>query len=97
MLWAQETFIDTEGEYIIERTDIYETCYDRPGSLFRAGRKQYGRCTSRVYRECAGGKDEPIGWVFQGTDRTTDRQREVWVTVYDGPPATTPAPVHVLK
>jgi hypothetical protein len=74
-------------------SDVYESCHDKPGELFRDLQKQYGRCTSRVYV----GDGKPIGWVFQKKVPYTDRwskpgevyDQETWVTVHSGPPTKT--------
>ena len=72
--------------------DYYEPYTDDLGQLFKSLRREYGRCTSRVYVDAPDGTADPIGWVFEkqveyedaDRARLTGRERlynrQVWVT-----------------
>ena len=67
---------------------MYETFTDSVGELYRAMRREYGRCEGRVYRDTAD-STKAIGWVFvkrmQYEDSPDTYLRRVWVTLHDAP------------
>lgn len=82
----QETYINATEGHGIGESDEYEPFTNNPGELFRALRKEYGRCVSRVYVDAPeGGLPIVVGWVFVGRQKYEDDPkqtylREVWVT-----------------
>ena len=91
-LYIQETYINKTKGYRFGESDVYESAYDDKGDLFRALRREYGRCASRVYVDTDKGS-KPIGWVFEGRAKYDDCNetylRETWVTIHDAPPTKT--------
>jgi hypothetical protein len=96
-LYCDESYVHVEnmGKENEKRTSLgggepYETYTDSLGELYRACRKQHGRCVSRVYLE-KGEKVKPIGWVFLKKNPGEPEGDgsgviETWVTVYTKPP-----------
>ena len=84
-LYVQETYLNATEGHVIGESDVYETFTDDPGELYRAMRREYGRCISKVYVDSPNGP-RAIGWVFQARDKYEDTGetylREVWVTVH---------------
>ena len=93
MLWVSEAFVNLSKEIRYGETSPYESFTDDSGKLFRSHRREYGRCTGKVYIDTKDGKTLAIGWVFLGRDKYQgcDKTylREVWVTLHDGPPIST--------
>lgn len=91
-LYAQESFVNATDGYRCGDSDVYETFADTPGDLFRAMRREYGRCTGRVYIDTEDGV-RSIGWVFVKREQYQDADesylKETWVTVHDAPPTVT--------
>lgn len=91
-LYVQETYINRTEGYRFGDSDVYESQYDDKGDLYRAVRREYGRCVSRVYVDSNEGA-KPIGWVFVKRDKYEDTGesylREVWVTIHKAPPTKT--------
>jgi hypothetical protein len=91
-LYVQETFVNKTEGYQFGESDVYESGYDDKGKLYRALRRKYGRCVSRVYVDSSQGA-KSIGWVFVKRDKYDDTGdsylREVWVTLHDAPPTKT--------
>ena len=95
-LQIQENFIGedlaTGKSWGQEPSPYYEPYTDNLGQLFKSLRREYGRCTSRVYQDAPDGTADPIGWVFEkkveyedaDRARLTGRERfynrQVWVT-----------------
>ena len=50
------------------------------GKLFRSLRREFGRCTGRVYVDTPDGTPDAIGWVFVGKRDKAGWARETWVT-----------------
>jgi len=90
-LYIQEIFVQVEGEkrYCNCETEVYETCYNSIGKLFKACQQDYGRCISKQYI----GERQQIGWVFEKRVKFEDcgdtYLQEVWVSVHDKTPETT--------
>ena len=82
-----------EGEIVYE-SEVYESAYEDVGELFRACRREYGRCISKVYIDRNDGTSQAIGWVFlkrvpyQDAPNETYLQ-EAWITVHKAPPTRT--------
>jgi hypothetical protein len=55
------------------------------GEIFRAMRREYGRCTSKIYFSYAGRPDREAGWYFikrcEYEDSSDTYLRGAWVTV----------------
>lgn len=97
-LWARETFVDRTKNAMFGESDAYETFATSPGDLYRAMRKEYGRCISKQYTDLNDGQTRVSGWVFLSRQKYEDARdnrpssyylREVWVTVLDGPDTVT--------
>lgn len=88
-LYARETYINATKGHGISDGPWYETYTDARGELYRAMRKEYGRCVSKVYVDRPGAEPLAVGWVFQGRQRYEDTNepylREVWVEVSEQP------------
>jgi hypothetical protein len=91
MIQIRETYINATKGWGIGESDWYEPYTDNRGDLFRAMRKEYGRCISTMYMDhpIEPGIVLKIGWVFQGRDQYQDSKetylREVWVQVKEVP------------
>lgn len=92
-IFAQETYVDATRNAGCGESDVHETFADRPGELFRFMRREYGRCTGRVYVDLPGRPAVPVGWIFQARVRYEDCDetylREVWVTLHERPDTVT--------
>ena len=92
-LYAEENRINRTRGWRYGDSGVYETSYETTGALYRAMRKEYGRCTGRVMIDDKGGRSKPIGWVFLKRDRYDDCNdtflSETWVTVHTAPPTKT--------
>jgi hypothetical protein len=97
MLMISETFINADKGYRFGESEPYEPYTDDVGSLFRAMRREYGRCVSSVYVDAPDGKVKRVGWVFRKRMEYEDYRgrgerfytREVWVTLHDAPDTVT--------
>ena len=91
-LFIQETFTNETENYRFGESDVYETGYSTVGELFRAVRREYGRCISRVYVDRANDA-KPIGWVFERRAKYDDCNQtylqHTWVTIHDALPTKT--------
>ena len=101
-LWVECVHINATNGYGIGDEPAYQTSYraDELGDLYRAMRREYGRCTGHVYvdgpADMFGHREaRPIGWVFIKRRRYEDARdnspkstylHEVWVTVMTGEP-----------
>ena len=93
--WVEKTpyvneYGDTDYRYaLMGESGVYETRYENTGELFRAFKKEAGRCVSRVYHDEHG----PIGWVFEKLVDYEDTGEpflmETWVTVHAAEPTRT--------
>lgn len=74
------------------KTDVYETCCEDKGELFKSLVKAHGRCVSKIYLDTEG-KPKEIGWVFLKKEKYEDSPKtylqETWVTLYSKPPTKT--------
>ena len=93
-LYVQEEYIDATQHAYCGNSDVYETGHDTIGTLYRALRREWGRCIGKVYldRSCPeqGEYAQAIGWVFVRRVRYEDSRktylRKVWATVHTRPP-----------
>ena len=87
-IWCAENYINVTADSHYGNTDPYETCYESPGKLFKAVRKEYGRCISKIYIDTPEGK-KSVGWVFVKRAKYDDSKetylQETWVTLYKSP------------
>jgi|SRR5215469_2190350 len=88
-LWVQEDYVHVEGEKAtsLGKGEPYETRFEHRGELYRACRRDFGRCVSRVYVDGPTGNPRPVGWVFR--KKTADSApglQETWVTVFSRNP-----------
>jgi hypothetical protein len=71
---------------------VYESGFETPGALFRAMRREHGRCTGHVHVD-RDGRTLTIGWVFLKRRRYEDSPdtylAETWVTVHEREPTRT--------
>jgi hypothetical protein len=90
-LWITLDFVDLTRDMRYENVGLEPTDFEEEevGRLYRAMRKEFGRCVSKVYMSTSAEEAIPIGWVFQKHTEYTDTNRkylrEVWVTVHIGP------------
>ncbi len=88
-LYVEENWINASEGHRNGDSEIYETFTDNRGELYRAMRREYGRCVSKVYIN----DGQPVGWVFQKRQQYDDSPEtfllETWVTVYSEPPTET--------
>jgi len=85
-LLVRATYVNqTRNCRIAEDPGFVATGRTRRGELFRALRKEYGRCASLMYRDQPDGTSTVVGWVFVGRDAYQDSPdtyiREVWAEV----------------
>lgn len=94
-LWIQETFINETKGYQFGSGPWIDSECDTMGELFRQLSREYGRCTSKIYRDVKSGdswKVETVGWVFEKRMEYEDAYRisnkkervylrHVWVSV----------------
>ena len=92
MLHVREERID-----VAQKAGFYDEGFDcdtstiledaTPGEVYRYAREQYGRCTSKIYREQNDGPPMHTGWVFVKREKYEDTQEtflcETWVTLYE--------------
>ena len=90
----QESHLNVTKGYNYGDSEVYESCAETPGELFKSLRKSFGRCTSKVYID-RGDKSVHIGWVFQKLEKYTDCNdkylAETWVTLHEKKPTHTVA------
>ena len=88
----KETFMNETRGYQFGDSGWYEAYTDHKGKLFRSLRQEYGRCTSRIYRDVPMGDGTfhtvPVGWHFQKKVQYQDCNetylRGVWVEYKEG-------------
>ena len=89
LLWVSETGVNATEGYQWGDSGPYETFTADLGELFRAMRREYGRCVSRIYVDQEGSAPIAVGWVFQKRAKYEDTGKpylqETWITVLDGP------------
>jgi len=77
----------------IYESEVYETCYEDKGFLFKALVKEHGRCVGKIYIDDENDKSKEIGWSFlrreQYTDCAKTYLKETWVTLYSAAPTKT--------
>lgn len=87
-LYISETHRNVTEGYRMGDVDPYESYLTTAGDAFRAMRKEYGRCTGKVYYDSETGP-QAIGWVFLKLDRYEDTREpflhETWITLHTGP------------
>jgi hypothetical protein len=92
-LQIQESFVNVTEGHRYGDSHWYEPYTADKGALYRALRREYGRCVSRVYIDTDAGA-KAIGWVFvkrveyDDAHRISDPSkrtylREVWVSLRD--------------
>jgi hypothetical protein len=84
---------DDEKRYLLGYGEAYEVGDKTTGSIYKAFRKEYGRCVSKVYIDTPDGGVHQIGWVFQSR-RQYDNSKEtyileVWISVMVSEPKIT--------
>jgi hypothetical protein len=93
MLHVKESWVDRTRNIRCGDSDVYETWCNTTGELYRAMRREYGRCVSRVYVDGPNGTARAIGWVFQRRRKYDDVNEtylaETWVTIHDKPDSVT--------
>lgn len=93
MLHVQASWIDRTRDIRTGDSDVYETSCETVGELYRAMRREYGRCVSRVYVDGPDNKARAVGWVFQRLRKYDDVNEtylaETWVTVHEAPDTVT--------
>jgi hypothetical protein len=86
--------LDATERYILSETEVFESCFDEKGKLFRGMQKEHGRCVGKVYVDKKSGDEgeliaRQIGWVFQKLENYQDSNekflRETWVTIHREP------------
>jgi hypothetical protein len=92
-MFIQEVFINQTKGHRYGESEWTEAFTDNVGKLFLALKREYGRCTSRVYIDpVGGGKPKAIGWTFEKRMEYEDWRpgrgeryyiRCVWVTLAD--------------
>lgn len=94
MLFVQESYYNADTSESQGKSGVYETSFESRGKLFRACRKEHGRCVGKVYIDKKNGRiaaswifqEIAIGWVFQKEEEYEDTHepylREVWITVH---------------
>ena len=84
-----ETFVNLDKGYQFGDSGKYEPFTDDLGQLYRSLRREYGRCTGRVYIDTKEHGTKAVGWVFVKRMKYEDCNdtylREVWVTPFDAP------------
>ncbi len=87
-LYIRESYVNATKGYIIGDTEVYESCHDSVGEVYRGSMKLYGRCTSKMYIDTKKGV-EHVGWVFVKRMKYEDCDetylQETWVSVHDKP------------
>ena len=91
-LYVEENWINRTKDARIDDSGVYETRFTRRGDLYRAMRREYGRCTGRVYIDTDNGPKR-VGWVFVKKAYYEDTQKpyiqETWITLHKAPPTKT--------
>lgn len=100
-LYVSESYVNATKGYEFGESGPQEAYTDDPGELFRALRREYGRCIGKVYVDDRSGDPalvRAVGWVFVKRMRYEDARpgdpdptylREVWVTLHDAPDTVT--------
>ena len=89
-MWAKEDWVNKTRNYRCGSSEWYETFSTNQGDLYRAMRREYGRCTGKVYVDGQDGFAHHVGWVFQQRKKYDDCAEtflaETWVTFRKGSP-----------
>ena len=82
---VSEEFVNEDEQCRFGCGEPYEPWTEDLGKLFRSYRKEFGRCTGKVYIDTDAGT-KAIGWVFQKRARYEDCNdtylQTCWVTLY---------------
>lgn len=82
---ATEGYRFSDDTYPVAGT-VFEDM-ETSGEMYRWLRREYGRCTGKVYVDSEGGAPMHVGWVFVKRDRYEDCNEtyllETWVTLLD--------------
>lgn len=86
---AEKETTNKEGEveyqtYIVYKdVEDWSDC-DTAQEVYRAAQKEYGRCSSKIYIDKAGGQAQHVGWAFEKRCLYTDCDKtylqETWIT-----------------
>lgn len=96
-LHVSEEYVNATEGHRFGNSEVYDTGRETAGEVYRAMRREYGRCVSKVYVDTPKGS-RAVGWVFlsrqQYEDARDNREsafylREVWVTLHDAPDTVT--------
>lgn len=83
---VQESYVNLTENYRIGDSEPYEPFTTDTGQLYRAYRKECGRCTGKVWIDRLDGT-HAIGWIFVKRARYEDTRepylQETWVTLLD--------------
>lgn len=86
----EEIYRNASEGYVIGESGLYTPFTDKPGELFKALRREYGKCVSKVYVDKLDNTVSAIGWVFQKLQKYEDCNKtylaETWVTLHDDKP-----------
>lgn len=85
MIQIKESYVNRTENYRAGDSDWYEAYTDDLGKLFKSLRKEYGKCTNKVYQDnYMDGSYWHCGWVFQKRmkyDRSNKTfLSETWIT-----------------
>ena len=97
-LQTSESYVNLGRGVRFGDTDWADCYTDDLGELYRAARREFGRCTSKVYVDLPDGKVKQVGWCFLKRVEYEDAYRygfcgektylrEVWVTYRQVPAA----------
>lgn len=82
-LQIRETSVNETKGYQFGDSDWYTPYTDDLGQLFRSLQREYGRCTSHVFRDWNNGSAIATGWHFEKQMQYTDSDetylRSTWV------------------
>lgn len=85
-----ETYVNVTDGWKYGESGLYEPFTDKPGQLYKALQREYGRCISKVYIDLPDNKVQAIGWVFVKHVKYDDCNKtylqETWVELHDEEP-----------
>ena len=74
--------IDTESIRLYSDVEDWNIC-DTTSDVYKAAMREYGRCSSKVYRDKKDGQAQHTGWVFQKRVKYADCNKtylqETWI------------------
>jgi hypothetical protein len=92
-LYAEVESVNETKGYRFGSSGVFETSAETVGELYRDMRREYGRCTGKVYIDTADGRAKAIGWVFVKREKYEDTGEpflmSTWAMVHDVPPDVT--------